>query len=186
MTLTELRRLARLYSVQLTYRDAAGRTRRASPAALEAVVRTLAERREDLASSWIDPVSVVWGMSRPRIEVRLPDGEVEWAVELEDGTSRAGLSLVRGGVLHLPEILPYGYHTVRIRAGETLLIVAPAAAPAPRQRSWGICSRFTRLAPATWATCAATGSGSTSSAAVSWPPCRCWRAQTMSGAPIRH
>lgn len=140
MTTSDLRELARRYSVQLTYHDAAGKKRSASPEALEAVLRSRAVPSSD---RWIEPVTVVWGKARARMSVRLPEStSIEWAVELEDGTLRDGCTTVRDGALRLSDPLPFGYHTLRTtaggRTGETLIIVAPMKAPAPRDRSWGL------------------------------------------------
>lgn len=150
MQINELRELARLYSVQLTYEDAAGKRREASRQSLEAVLKAripseggdfreaMRARKEELESRVVEPVTVVWGRRRPRIPVRAAQ-PIDWEIQLEDGTTRAGRDEPRNGVLSLHHALPSGYHTMRLnQLAETLLICAPAKAPAPKHRSWGI------------------------------------------------
>jgi 4-alpha-glucanotransferase len=123
----DLRELARLYGVQLSYEDASGKRREASREALTAVLRrrlpdglsfeeALRERRERPH----EPVTVRWGRAR----LELPRGS---EVILEDGSRwSAGAPM------------PYGYHTVRSGGGESLLIAAPRRAHPLRGRQWGV------------------------------------------------
>jgi 4-alpha-glucanotransferase len=143
-----LRELARLYSIQLSYEDATGKRRDASRDALTAILKTripagadfrdaLKARRAELDARTLEPVNVVWGRSRPRFPVRNLD-VADWIIELEDGTSRSGRSEVREGKLILDHALPTGYHTLRVQGADALVICAPAKAPAPSRRSWGV------------------------------------------------
>lgn len=130
---SELRDLARLYDIQLTYEDNAGKLCRASRDQLVAVLRArigdrdlrdaLRERQHEIANRPIEPVNVVWGRSRLRFEGA-------WELVLEDGETRSG----RGDL----GPLPYGYHTLRAHGRDTLLIAAPERAYTPPGKSWGI------------------------------------------------
>ncbi|HEX2120656.1 MAG TPA: 4-alpha-glucanotransferase, partial [Thermoanaerobaculia bacterium] len=62
MRLSELRALARLHDIQLSYEDATGKRREASPDALEAILKVRMERR---ALSPPAPIHVVWDASIP-------------------------------------------------------------------------------------------------------------------------
>jgi 4-alpha-glucanotransferase len=125
MRTSALRDLARQYSIETSYTDAAGKRQQASKRALMAAID--ARRRSGAAAaSAADPVRVVWG--NQRLEV---DGE--WDLELEDGSWRSGRGAQR------LEPLPPGYHTLRTNhEHETLIIAAPVKAYAPRKKSWGL------------------------------------------------
>jgi 4-alpha-glucanotransferase len=133
MRTSTLRELARQYSIETSYTDAAGKRQQASKRALMAAIDA---RRRGAAGfgpaadrglkAAAPPVRVAWG--NQRLEV---DGE--WDLELEDGSWRSG----RGPQSLEP--LPPGYHTLRRKDGhETLIIAAPMKAYAPRKKSWGI------------------------------------------------
>ncbi|HUP44298.1 MAG TPA: 4-alpha-glucanotransferase [Thermoanaerobaculia bacterium] len=143
-----MRELARLYSIQISYEDAGGETRKASRDSLEAALRARipegvdlkeapALRRRTLEERLLEPVTVVWGGRRPTIETRL-QGVVEWQITLEDGSVREGRGEVVDGSLVLPDRLPHGYHTLKAGQAETFVIAAPMEAPAPNARSWGV------------------------------------------------
>ncbi|HYC88226.1 MAG TPA: 4-alpha-glucanotransferase [Thermoanaerobaculia bacterium] len=122
MRTSALRDLARQYSIETSYTDAAGKRQQASKRALMAAID--ARRRSAVPEP--DPVRVLWG--NQRLEV---DGE--WDLELEDGAWRSG----RGPQSLDP--LPPGYHTLRTNHEyETLIIAAPMKAYAPRKKSWGL------------------------------------------------
>src|SRR5207253_8499050 len=73
-----LRKLAQLYSIQLSYEDATGKRREASRESLLAALRArlggefdvdeaYAARKAELAARVVEPVTVVWGQrARPR------------------------------------------------------------------------------------------------------------------------
>ena len=169
MRASQLRDLARLYSIQTHYEDAAGTTRKASKESLRAALKmripdgidfeTAYEARfRDFWERLTEPVTVVWGRRAPVIDLRLPqncaDGDLEWALRMEDGTTREGSIALAGldaqaaaerfvgKTATLPVTLPAGYHTLTLRTGgltaETLLIASPMKAPAPRQKTWGL------------------------------------------------
>ena len=167
MHLDELRELAQLYAIELSYDDAAGKKRRMSREMLfralaaripdfhaGADVRSLIrERQASTSHRFIEPVTVAWGRARPQVDLRMPRdaAEAEYVLELEDRSVREGrLPLTTSGWqtdslvgrrLTLPP-LPLGYHTLRVTAGgaagRTLLIVAPRQAHAPGAKAWGI------------------------------------------------
>jgi 4-alpha-glucanotransferase len=162
--LARLKELARLYNVQLNYEDAAGKRRTASRDALVSVLRTrtgqddltaaLAARQSELASRFVEPVTVVWGRARLRVELRVPEDRAEtpldWELRREDGTVRTGridLSTFArewaaddyvGKTVVIDEVLPTGYHLLRIGDAETFVMAAPMRAHAPPAKSWGI------------------------------------------------
>ncbi|HUR79178.1 MAG TPA: 4-alpha-glucanotransferase [Thermoanaerobaculia bacterium] len=122
MRTSALRELARQYSIETSYTDAAGKRRQASKRALMAAI----DARKRVAKAIHDPVRVVWGNQRLAV-----DGE--WDLELEDGSWRSG----RGPQSLDP--LPHGYHSLRTKdGGETLIIAAPMRCYAPRKKQWGI------------------------------------------------
>jgi 4-alpha-glucanotransferase len=149
----ELRELARLYGIQLTYEDAAGKKQSASRDAVVAILRSrartndlqraLRERRAQAAARVLEPVIVAWGRRRPQFELRLPReaDSVAYEVQLESGDVLAGRIGLAGGLqrVTLPHRLPHGYHTLRIDdAHEAALFAAPVQAYEPLGRSWGI------------------------------------------------
>jgi 4-alpha-glucanotransferase len=143
----DLRRLARLYSVQTEYVDVAKTRRQAVPEALLAVLRALgapvehdrdirsaiAERESEVEAVLIDPVIVAWDGVLPDLSV--PEG-TRVTMFLEDGHDASnGRSRRR---------LPPGYHTLvaehRSRRAEALVISAPKRAYAGElgeTRGWG-------------------------------------------------
>jgi 4-alpha-glucanotransferase len=163
-----LRDLARLFSIQINYTDAAGKLRYASRESLIAALKmrvpdgdlahALETRKRGVRERGLEPVIVVWGRSRPEFELRLPqsdaDGSMSWSFALEDGETREGrveLSSVEtkwsdegyaGKNVVLDVLLPHGYHTLRVEVGgrtfESFVIAAPGKAYAPKKKSWGI------------------------------------------------
>ena len=129
----QLHELARLYGVQLTYEDAAGKLRRATRDQLIAILRArtgtddlheaLRARRDEIDNRVTQPVYVVWGRQRLQIDS-------DWDLRLENGDTRSG----RGDL----GPLPYGYHSLRVGSHESLVIAAPLRAYAPEAKSWGI------------------------------------------------
>lgn len=151
----DLRELARLCSVQLSYDDAAGKKRKPSRDALTAALcarnpehaklsDALRARRDAFARQVIEPVTVSWGSEVPLIEVRVPDGQhgarAACEIVLESGDVVAGFVKLADTVL-LPRV-PFGYHTLRLTIGgtahESALFVAPAEAFAPERKMWGV------------------------------------------------
>ena len=119
MRTSALRELARQYSVETSYVDAAGRRVQASRDALAAAIAA----RESHAPRTAEPVRVAW---KGRLEL---DGD--WDLTLEDGSWRSGRGSTRIEV-------PLGYHTLYRKEAQTLIIAAPAQAYAPRGKTWGI------------------------------------------------
>lgn len=132
MTSAELRELARLYGIQLTYEDAAGKKRSASRESLDAVLRSLvgdgvklekalARRRAEIEDRAVEPVLVAW-----EGRLRLPRLDAHQII-LENG-DRFG-----GGRL------PTGYHTLKIgRKDAATIFSAPMRAPGRERRTWGV------------------------------------------------
>jgi 4-alpha-glucanotransferase len=144
MRMSALRDLARRYSIETTYTDAAGTKRQAGRDALAAAIETRAGVPSSQASALrparvVEPVCVLWGRDRT-IDLDLPDGtRVEWDLRLEDGSWRSGRTDAFGGTITLDETLPMGYHTLRVNGThETMIIAAPLKAWAPRKKTWGI------------------------------------------------
>lgn len=149
MNTSALRELARSYSIETGYTDAAGRRQQATKEALvaaiekraraplEQVAAQAAERVREVPV--VEPVSVLWGSDRT-IDVELPNGtRVEWDLALEDGAWRSGRIDVLDGTISLDAPLPPGYHTLRLNSvHETLVIAAPPKAYAPRKKTWGL------------------------------------------------
>ena len=161
----DLRELARLYGVQTSYHDAMGRFVEARPEALLAVLRALgaplddedaaealAGRRRELAERVIEPVLVAWdgrapaavlrfGSDSGRVTCRFDlDGGERWAWEKELSSLPQAQD---GRLLGLPDILPIGYHRLRVghegRSGEALVISAPTRAFAGDGKPlWGV------------------------------------------------
>ena len=118
----------------------------------------LTARRREFWERRVDPVTVVWGRRRLTVEMRLPqslaDEDLRWQLQLEDGETREGVVSLRdvpvgataygfvGKSIAIPERVPEGYHVLTLTAGqtpvETFVIAAPASAPGPKQRSWGL------------------------------------------------
>ncbi|HEX2831839.1 MAG TPA: 4-alpha-glucanotransferase [Thermoanaerobaculia bacterium] len=127
------REIARKLGIELSYTDAAGKRRNASPAALAAAIDVRSRSRRE-EPRLLEPVIVAWGTQRPKIDLHGVQN-VEWDLELEDGSWRSG----RASGSFTLDPLPHGYHTLRIhREQEALLIAAPLKAHAPRGKSWGI------------------------------------------------
>jgi 4-alpha-glucanotransferase len=144
--------LAAAEGVLRSYTDTTGRRRRASPAALAAVLRALGHDVDESGRGAAgalraaaaaragrpQPVAVAWGRVRARIRLG-GRGRMEWTLALEDGgelTGRAG-----GGTLVLPR-LPYGRHRLALEAGgrthAVTVLQAPRRAHAGPPRSWGL------------------------------------------------
>jgi 4-alpha-glucanotransferase len=116
------RDLARKYSIQLTYEDAAGKRRKASRESVEAIVKARGELRPKRD---VEPVQVQWGR---RTRLRPAPRALRPRITLESGEH----------LEQVPDELPIGYHTLHHGEEETLLMVAPLRAPAPREKTWGI------------------------------------------------
>ena len=139
MRTSALRELARQYSIETSYTDAAGKKQQASKDALVAAIekrKATAPEREAV----LEPVIVLWGNDRT-VDVNLPTGErVEWDLHLEDGSWRSGRTDVLGGTITLDQAVPHGYHTLLLYGGTygALVIAAPQKAYAPRKKTWGL------------------------------------------------
>jgi 4-alpha-glucanotransferase len=139
-----LRDLARTYSIETSYTDAAGTRQQASRDALVAAIERragvpldeAAGRRRDRPV--VEPVTVLWGNDRT-VDVELPDGTaVAWDLAPEDGSWRSGRIDVLGGTITLDQPVPPGYHTLVVNGHETFVIASPLKAAAPREKTWGI------------------------------------------------
>jgi 4-alpha-glucanotransferase len=151
----DLRELARLYSIQITYEDAAGKKRTASPDAIVAALepripgrmkleKALLARRYEVGSRVVEPVTVIWGRSKALIELRNVD-RADYELTLESGERFDGRLTIskpsstgnRTAVLH--QKIPIGYHTLRInKKHKTAIFAAPTKALAPQNKSWGV------------------------------------------------
>lgn len=147
--LEDLLRLAELHGIEPSHHDGFGRETRPSPEAVMAVLSELGapvrrmedvpgalrERRAQLASRLLEPVSVSWG-SDPCLIPRgpgLPAGRpVKVQVTGEDGATQEVRAEAGPGGVHLPTVPAPGYHQVRIRTegktASTLLVAAPPRA----------------------------------------------------------
>jgi len=151
----DLRELARLCSVQLSYDDAAGKTRKPSRAALTAALKArnpgfaklseaLKARRDAFERQVVEPVTVSWGSEVPLIEVKAPPAlhgtRAACEIVLESGDVVAGFVKVADTIL-LPRV-PFGYHTLHLAIGgakyASALFVAPSEAHAPERKAWGV------------------------------------------------
>lgn len=114
MKIDQLRELARLYSIQLTYVDSAGKKRNAGRDSLLAALRMreprladgadpaelLETRKHEIWSRLVEPVIVSWGGKRIEVELRLPqsarDASLRWELTLEDGPTLSGTADLGG------------------------------------------------------------------------------------------
>jgi 4-alpha-glucanotransferase len=100
-----LRRLAKLYGVELSYTDAARQRQRTSAESVVATLRALGadvegegdidealwHHQRELLSRLVEPVTVAWDGTPPEIEVRIPAGvesTIEAELALEGGETR--------------------------------------------------------------------------------------------------
>ena len=90
MRTAELRDIARYFSIETSYTDAAGAKQQASKDSLVAAIEAragvpLAQAAEQTRQPHgFEPVIVVWGPIQPKLQL---DGE--WDLELEDGSWRS-------------------------------------------------------------------------------------------------
>jgi len=141
-----LKRLARLYDVQLQYRDYTGASRHASATATRAILRALGAALDDTTASIVDalrireselrdrmlePVVVAWSgrLSSFRIRLAREDAArpIRYELYLEDGTVHTGTLAARrsdtqvSGYVDLeatlPIEIPLGYHDLAIETG---------------------------------------------------------------------
>lgn len=151
-----LHALARAYGVETAYRDGLKRRCRPPDDTLVIVLRALgaeidtasgaadALRSYEAGRPVIEPVAVAWN-GDGTLAVRAPIDVARMEIESEASASSHTVEATAtpdGAEIRLPR-LPLGYHLVRIAsdtfAGETLVISAPAKAPAPpRRRTWGV------------------------------------------------
>lgn len=142
---------AKLWDLQASYTDAAGRRRwarreailatlRARGASVEtesALRRACRERRRLIEGRLVEPVVVAWD---GRLHLDLgTSGRVRAGVALEDGRE---LGMVAGdGSIRAPDRLPLGYHRLQVAVGrrreEALLISAPSRGLS-LPRTWGV------------------------------------------------
>ncbi|HEX3331134.1 MAG TPA: 4-alpha-glucanotransferase [Gaiellales bacterium] len=145
--------LAAAEGVLRSYTETTGRRRRASPAALAAVLRALghdvdesgrgageALREADAARAarLAEPVAVAWGRGEARIPVTGRERPA-WTLALEEGGEVHGRA--NDGTVELPR-LPYGRHVLHLEAGgrkqDVTVLQAPRRAHAGAERSWGL------------------------------------------------
>jgi 4-alpha-glucanotransferase len=149
-----LEALAAAEGVLRSYTDTTGRRRRASPAALAAVLRALGHDVHESgrgaaealraveagrAGRLAEPVAVAWGRARCRVRVSAHDPPT-WTLALEEGAEVHGRG-DDGETVELPR-LPYGCHVLHLEAGgrtqDVTVLQAPRRAPAGPERSWGL------------------------------------------------
>ena len=132
----ELKELARLYSIQISYEDAAGKRREASPDSIREIVK----RRVPPKTHFLEPVTVAWGRKKPvvRLHPRRKLESIGYELRLESGDTSSGRAPVVGDAFTLPHNLPFGYHTIRAGDHEAMIFAAPSRAPKPRGKTWGI------------------------------------------------
>jgi 4-alpha-glucanotransferase len=152
---SDLRRLARLHSIQTVFTDTLGRRRVASDESLLALLRAMgveiacADEASDLASSrereldgaLLDDV-LVRRSNRP---FRLPLRGAATAARLvlEGGEVRSlGISEMSGCALSIPGNLPVGYHSIEVEsvsgAHRATLLRAPLQVPSLPGKRWGV------------------------------------------------
>ncbi|MBK5259359.1 MAG: 4-alpha-glucanotransferase [Thermoanaerobaculia bacterium] len=137
--ISELRELARRRDIQTAYRDARGRKQESPVATLKSALDL---RGPEPLRRIVEPVTVVWGRRPLRIKLHGEHADkIGWTLILEDGSERAG-SLDAAPVITIPERIPHGYHTLKLKSGgaeaETFVIASPSKAPAPEAKTWGI------------------------------------------------
>lgn len=139
MTDAALETLAHRLGILPEYRDVSGEMRPLSPETQEALLRAMgidparaAETLDALDAEDAARTVPLWQVVETDAPLRLDaiGGEVEWRLELEDGTLREG----RG-----PEIgaLPLGIHRLWVSDQYGWLLSAPARLPEP-ERGWGV------------------------------------------------
>lgn len=154
MRTSTLRELARAFSIETSYTDAAGKKQEASKEALRAALKkripegisiddALEHREAQRIARGVEPVTVVWERTRPRVTLATaPTERIEWDLLLEDGSWRSGRAQADGATVTIDETLPFGYHTLHLHTGGksygTFVISAPAKAHAPRRKTWGL------------------------------------------------
>ena len=145
--------LAAAGGVLRSYTDTTGRRRRASPAALAAVLRALGHDVDESgggaaealrageaarARRLAEPVAVAWGRAHCRIPVA-GNERPAWTLALDEGGEVHGRA--DDGTVELPR-LPYGCHVLHLEAGgrtqDVTVLQAPRRAPAGPARSWGL------------------------------------------------
>ncbi|HEY0142767.1 MAG TPA: 4-alpha-glucanotransferase [Thermoanaerobaculia bacterium] len=154
MRTSTLRELARAFSIETSYTDAAGKKQQASNEALLTALKqripdglsldeAAAAREAKRIARGVEPVTVVWERAKPLVRLATPPTErVEWDLLLEDGSWRSGRAQANGAMVTIDETLPLGYHTLHLHTGGksygTFVIAAPAKAHAPRKKTWGL------------------------------------------------
>jgi 4-alpha-glucanotransferase len=172
-----LHRLARLYGVQTSYKDAAQNQIEARPESLLAVIGGLGAElngisdvadaaRQRIAGTWswhIESIYLAWDGLLQSVELRLPADEATIAVEIEIAQESGEVQTCRTDLfdafvsqqrnlrghrhvalqLPLDTSLPYGYHTLTLRAKnhelKSLVISAPKQAfAATAHKQWGV------------------------------------------------
>ena len=128
---------ARRHGVQLSFKDAGGRRRRASEATVRGVLDALVD--EAAADRLIEPVVVAWD-GKPVAVLDSSPRRLDCTVVNENGTA-SEWTVREGEQVTLPS-LPLGYHTLECDDGSSShrarIISAPRHAPVPTDRLWGI------------------------------------------------
>ena len=162
-----VRAVARLAGIELSYRNALGRTVETPIGSIRAVLSamsidtdsewsasdshlTLQRREQGLASR----IVVAAPGKPPRIALHeRHSGEVIWRLEGEDGRTSEGRANLSGNEITLPT-LPAGYHNAFIRLGSetasVTIMVAPQLCwrPPPGPKRWGLSGALYGLASA--------------------------------------
>jgi 4-alpha-glucanotransferase len=93
----------------------------------------------------LEPVLVQWGSRALEFDVAAPaasaDAPLQFAVELEDGSTREWSARLNERRAAVPQALPVGVHTLHVRAGtedgSATVLAAPRRLPTDRRR-WGL------------------------------------------------
>lgn len=153
-----LESLARAWGIETAYRDPAGREVRAGAATLRGALAALGvavemhaevedalwQRQQELHLRLVEPVTVSWEGTPPVVTLAPGPAEegrpVECRLRLEGADLREWSAA--GPRIPLPADLPLGRHQLEVRVGSrearTWVIRAPAAAPDPKGRAWGV------------------------------------------------
>jgi 4-alpha-glucanotransferase len=156
--------LCRLYSVQTMYRDVFGKVRRPPNASLLKVLRSLGAELEGLSdvtqayrarlaqlkSRVVEPVLVLFDGSRS-LPIKLEehsDNKIVCRLRLEgeekvrEWVINASTQPVKDFTLRAPFDIPFGYHRLDVRVGDStyrsLVIAAPSKAYQQKSRVWGL------------------------------------------------
>lgn len=158
----QLQELSELWGIESSYDDIFGNRVSAPPEAVIAVLRALGapvggmgdlseairQRREEIGSRVISPVTVVWDDQPVEVPARFSSESLVCSLTF-DTTASANVKRWKSqsaSVVQLPGNLPPGYHTLRVESGDgehkSAVIVAPSKVPSLRSQDgrapWGV------------------------------------------------